>query len=113
MRVLLFFVLGFVLTFPRFSSAGEIQDQCKERGIIVKNLTTRDLWFKRDGGECYLWDENKTFAVRAGERVEIFSDLVCETRYCENIRSYEDYRAFDTNGDCSIRVLPACSLSDI
>lgn len=88
-------------------------DPCREKGLIIKNLTTRGLWFKRDGGDCYLWDENKIFSIKADEKFEIFSDLVCETLYCENVRHYRDYRSFDTDGDCAIRVLPGCRLSDM
>lgn len=110
-RLLLTF--GVVLTLPQLCPAAPAEDPCREKGVIVKNLTTRDLWITKDGGDCYLWDENKTFSIKPEEKVGIFSDLICKTRYCENVGSYIDYRSFDANGDCVIRVLPGCNLSDI
>jgi hypothetical protein len=96
---------------PSFAAAKD--DPCKEEGIIVKNLSTRDLWYRKDGGPCFYWDKNKTFVIRPGEKIEIFSDLVCRTNYCKDNPSYKDYRNVDSNGNCAVAIHPGCKISDM
>lgn len=107
------FFASLAVLFAAPSFASQLEDPCKEKGMIVKNLTTRDLWYKMEGGPCYYWDENKTFVIRPGEKIGIFSDLVCKTQYCRHDPEYKDYRSVDSNGDCAAAVLPGCRLSDI
>ncbi len=89
------------------------EDVCAGRGMVVRNLTTVDLWYLREGGECFKWKQNKLFVIKPDEHLEIFSDMVCEKRYCKRYLTYESYRAVDGDNDCRVRVLPGCSLSDM
>lgn len=103
------FVLG---TFSLQSASGAQEDPCKDAGIIVKNLTVRDLWYKADGGPCFYWDENKTFVIRPGEKIGVFSDMVCKTAYCRDNPAYKDYRSADSNHNCAVAIHPGCRISD-
>lgn len=103
----------FVLPFATPSFAAKKDDPCREKGIIVKNLTTRDLWYKHNGGACTIWVKDHIFVIKPDETVDIFSDLICKTKYCKDDLNYEAYRTFDVNGDCRIRILPGCNISDM
>ena len=105
-------LLASVAVSVQFSAAGE-NDPCREKGMIVKNLTTRDLWRKGSDGKCYLWNDNHVLVIRQGDQVSIFSDLICRSPYCGNDPTYEDYKAVDKNGNCAVRILPGCTLSDM
>lgn len=89
------------------------KDACKEEGIIVKNLTTRELWRKTDGGACFIWQKDHTFVIKPGDKIGIFSDLTCETYYCKENPTYKSYKTVDKNGNCAVRVLSGCRLSDM
>lgn len=89
------------------------KDACREEGIIVKNLTTRDLWRKTDGGACFVWRKDHTFTIKPGDKIGIFSDLTCETYYCKDNPTYKAYKVADKDGSCGVRILPRCKLSDM
>jgi hypothetical protein len=93
------------------SAAGE--DVCGKEGIVVKNLTTVDLWYKRDEDNCFKWKQNKIFSIRPDESVQLFSDLTCETSYCGYHPNYDSFRSTDKDKNCRVRILPSCSLSDM
>ncbi|MBE0426803.1 MAG: hypothetical protein IBX72_09170 [Nitrospirae bacterium] len=109
---ILFIILIVLSLFAGSSLAVAEEDPCREEGIVVKNLTLTSLWFKRDGGDCYIWQRNKIFVIRPQDNIEIFSDLTCETKYCNDL-TYKDYKSFDEDGNCRVRILTGCTLSDM
>ncbi len=88
-------------------------DPCSEQGIIVRNSTMLDLWYKRNGGACTIWIHEHIFVIQPSDTIEIFSDSVCEKPYCNENPGYSDYRSFDTNGNCGVKILPNCNISDM
>ena len=107
------FISFFLTTLWAGYSFAEPKDPCREAGIIVKNLTTRDLWYKSKTGPCSLWVKNHIFAIKPGDNIGIFSDMTCETNYCSDNPAYKGYKTIDSNGDCRVRILPGCKLSDM
>jgi hypothetical protein len=97
--------------FPMFPAFAE--DLCAEGGILIKNMTMLDLWYRRDDGECAIWIHNHVFVIKPKEKVKIYSDMVCETLYCTDNPSYKDYKAADADGNCRVKILPYCTLSDM
>ncbi len=94
-------------------SAAQQADACARKGILVKNMTMLDLWYKRNGGDCKIWIHNHVLFIKPKGSVEIFSDMACSTLYCGPNPSYKTYKSIDENSDCKVRILPDCSLSDI
>jgi hypothetical protein len=88
-------------------------DRCRESGIIVKNFTLVDRWYKRNNGECTIWNHHKVFIINQGETIEIFSDMTCRTFYCSENPLYKDYLSADENANCAVKILPYCSLTDM
>jgi hypothetical protein len=111
--IAIFFTFTLFAIFAIPLSAATREDRCSEEGIIVKNLTTLDLWYKKNSGVCSMWKRNHIFRIKPGDRMEIFSDLSCGTLYCGHNPRYKDYRSLDTNGDCRVRILPRCNISDM
>lgn len=95
-----------------YASAEQKSDPCMESGIIVRNLTTRDLWYMRNGGDCKFWHHNHVLVIEPDDRILIFSDMDCEKTYCKFL-TYKDYRSYDKNRDCRVRILPGCKPSDM
>lgn len=106
-------VAGFLIASPSF--AAKKDDLCREEGIIVKNLTAHNLWYKQNGkdGACYIWIKDHIFVIKPGESIGIFSDMTCQKRYCPKNPEYKDYKAADRDRDCRVRILPGCKLSDM
>lgn len=102
-----------VLDFCAVYSFAATEDPCSKEGIIVKNMTMLDLWYKKNGGECKIWIHNHIFNIKPEDTVEIFSDLACEKRYCKDNPTYRIYKSLDMNDDCAVRILPHCTLSDM
>ena len=104
-----------LLIFALFAAplSAEAEDLCSGEGIIVKNMTMLDLWYKKNGGSCTIWIHEHIFRIKPKDNIEIFSDLTCKKKYCKNNPTYRDYKSLDTNGDCSVRILPDCNLSDM
>ena len=88
-------------------------DRCSEDGIIVKNLTLVDLWYKKNNGPCTIWRDNHIFTIKPQDTFDIYSDLVCETSYCSRNPLYNDYRKVDQDEDCAVRILRNCNISDM
>ncbi|HET6513965.1 MAG TPA: hypothetical protein VFG09_02310 [Thermodesulfovibrionales bacterium] len=105
---ILFLVL---LAIPSFGRAQE--DPCSQQGIIVRNATMVDLWYKEDGGECIIWTHEHLLTVRPGVSIDIFSDRDCQIPYCKDNPAYKNYKSVDSNGNCRVRMLPLCNLSDM
>jgi len=102
-----------IIAFHAMPLSAETADPCGEQGVIVRNSTMLDLWYKRNGGACTIWIHEHIFVIQPKDTVEIFSDLNCERLYCPNNPTYSDYRSFDTNGNCGVKILPNCSISDM
>jgi hypothetical protein len=104
-------ILSLIL-FATCSFAAEGVDDCAKEGIAVENLTMLDLWYKKDGGDCFIWVHGHVLFIKPDEVINIFSDLSCKTQYCKKHPSYKEYKAVDANGNCEVRILPDCSVSD-
>lgn len=89
------------------------KDPCARKGIVVKNLSMVNLWYMSNGGACTLWKHDHIFIIKPGDTIEIFSDLTCETMYCDENPTYKVYKSFDSDGNCRVRVLTQCTLSDM
>ena len=89
------------------------QDRCSGEGIVVKNMTMLDLWYRKNSADCTILKKNYMFRIGKGDTVEIFSDLTCSRLYCEENPGYEKYKSLDADGNCRVRILPLCNLSDM
>ena len=94
-------------------SAGGEKDPCAAGGITVRNATMLNLWYKKNNGPCQIWVHEHLIKITPEDRLEIFSDLTCETLYCAGNPKYEDYRDVDSEGDCRVKILPYCNVSDM
>jgi len=88
-------------------------DPCSENGIMLRNATMLDLWYKKNDGACSIWIHEHRFTIKPKDTVRIYSDMDCKTLYCPENPSYKDYRSLDANGNCGVRILPKCNLSDM
>jgi hypothetical protein len=104
--VLLFLVLTRVPCF-----AGD-EDPCKDQGITVRNLSFKEIWYKQKDGDCTILKRNYSFNIKPNDEIRLFSDMVCETPYCPACK-YSDYKAYDANNDCRVKILPVNALADI
>jgi len=102
-----------VIAFSAIPLSAETGDSCSEQGIIVRNSTMLDLWYKRNGGPCTILIHEHIFVIQPKDTVEIFSDNVCERPYCSENPDYSAYRSVDTNGNCGVKILPGCNISDM
>lgn len=93
-------------------SLADDTDPCKEQGITVKNLSLKEMWYKQKGGACTILKRNYFFVIKPEQEISLFSDLICETPYCL-ARKYTDYRSYDTDGNCRVRILSGNTLSDM
>jgi hypothetical protein len=110
-KIFIVFFIIFLFGIPSLSeSAG---DTCRGNGVIVKNLSTIDLWYKQNNGACFKWKKYKIFTIKPDDTVEIFSDMICKTPYCNNISTYQNYKSYDRDDNCSVRILPGCNISDM
>jgi hypothetical protein len=112
-RLMVFIIclISGVFAIPLLSGAEE--DLCHEQGIIIGNQTMLDLWYKKNGGDCTIWRHGHILTIKPEDTVGIFSDMICEKGYCTGNTIYNDLKPFDTDLDCRVRILPACSLSDM
>ncbi len=103
----------FLFLFSTMSACFAVdEDPCKDQGITVKNLSFKDIWYKRQGGSCIILKRNYFFSIKPEEEIRLFSDMVCETPYCPAC-TYPDYKSYDANGDCRVKILPENTLSDM
>ncbi len=101
------------VAFPGGFSFAEEKDPCKEQGILVRNATMLDLWYTKDGGQCTILIHEHLVRVKPGDSLKIFSGMDCKSLYCTKNPAYRDYKSVDVNGDCRVRILPGCKLSDM
>jgi hypothetical protein len=105
-------VVSFFLFYAMSACFAKDEDPCKDQGIIVKNLSFKEIWYKPQGGNCIVLKRHNTFTIKPAEEISLFSDIVCKTPYCPASK-YTDYKSYDVNGDCSVRILPHNTLSDM
>lgn len=98
----------FTTTVPAFAEG----NNCTNKEISVSNQVAVNLWYKRDGGNCSLLNKHNIFLVFPGEGFQIYSDSTCKTKYCSGL-IHEDFKSFDRDGDCRVRILTGCILSDM
>ncbi len=89
------------------------EDPCSNDGIVVRNITTIDLWYKQSNSGCLKWKQNKLFTIKPDEMITLYSDLDCKTSYCGREFGYDKYRSIDTDGNCRVKILTRCTLSDM
>ena len=115
MKKILFIYLSvlFLFLFSAMSASFAVdEDPCKDQGITVRNLSLKEIWYKRQGGDCIILKRNYSFTIKSEEEIRLFSDNVCETPYCPAC-TYADYKSYDADGDCRIKILPENTLSDM
>lgn len=110
-RVLTTSLIILVSVVPLLAAAEE--DPCGKEGIMVRNATMLDLWYKKNGGECFIWIHEHLFSIKPGDRIDIFSDSNCKTLYCTDNPTYKSYKSIDASGDCRVKILPNCTLADM
>lgn len=108
--ILALFLLLLCARIPVVFAADE--DPCKDQGITVKNLSFKEIWYQSRGGSCTILKRNYFFIIKPEEEIRLFSDMVCETPYCPAC-TYEDYRLYDLDHNCRVRILPGNILSDM
>jgi hypothetical protein len=111
-------VAGFVLFLIAIASVAPLfaagkGDPCREKGIVVRNATMLNLWYKKNDGQCTIWIHEHLVTIKPEDGMKIFSGMDCTVLYCKNNPAYKEYRSVDTNGNCRVRILPDCRLSDM
>jgi hypothetical protein len=109
--VLATFLIFMLYAVPVF--AAQEEDQCREDGITVRNATMLDLWYKRNDGECLIWIHEHLFTIKSEDSIDIYSDMNCKTLYCTDNPTYKKYKSADADGNCRVKILPACNISDM
>jgi len=96
---------------PLIATAAE--DSCRKEGIMVRNATMLDLWYKKNGGKCFIWVHEHLLTLKPEDRIDIFSDSNCQTLYCTDNPTYKSFKSIDTSGDCRAKIIPDCILADM
>jgi hypothetical protein len=100
-----------LFTVPLLAQTDE--DPCREEGLVVRNMTMLDLWYKKKDSDCFIWKRDKLFVIKPKDTIYIFSDSICKTQYCKDNPTYNIYKSFDTDGNCRVKILSNCTLSDM
>jgi hypothetical protein len=107
-----FIVIAFALTlFPLSASADE--DPCRKTGICILNMIQLGSWVRRNEGPCSIWHRNYLMPVKPGDVLIIYSDMECQKEYYSKTPAYEDYKSFDANQDCRVKILPDRTIEDL
>jgi hypothetical protein len=91
-------VLDFI---PLLTSADG--DLCRETGTILNHIGL-DLSYTRNG-DCYLWKHTHRINVKPEDTIIIYRNMDCMIEYFSKNPTYDDYKSFDTNQNCIIRIL--------
>jgi hypothetical protein len=43
----------------------------------------------------------------------MYRDMTCETAYCSQNPTYDDYNSIDSNQNCRVVIFPDCTLADM
>ncbi len=97
--------------FPLLASADE--DPCRQTGIYILNQMMLDSWYTRNGGDCYIWRHARKLIVKPEDTVIIYRDVDCKIEYFSKNPTYDDYKSFDANQNCEIRILLDRTLGDL
>lgn len=103
-----FFLFLFSI-FPVCIAADE--DPCAGQGVTVRNLSLDDLWYMREGSGCVMLKRNYSFVLQPETSIGVFSDMLCTEQFCPLLR-YGDYKSYDADGNCRVKILSGCALSD-
>ena len=107
-----FMVIALALTlFPLLASADE--DPCRKTGICILNMIQLGSWVRRNEGPCSIWHRNYLMPVKPGDVLIIYSDMECQKEYYSKTPAYEDYKSFDANQDCRVKILPDRTIEDL
>jgi len=106
-----FFLL--VMVSAKDAPASAEGDNCENKKMYISNQVTVNLWYKRDGGNCSLLNKHNIVMVFPGEDFQIYSDSDCKTKYCSDSLKQKDLKSTDRDGDCRVRILNGCILSDM
>ena len=102
-----------LIIFPAISEcAMSEENSCEQQGIVVRNLHTAPLWYKMNDGNCVKWRRSHLFTINTQDTLEIFSDM-CTSLFCSAPLSFADLKSYDTDGNCRVRILRGCSISDM
>jgi hypothetical protein len=111
---ILFFLMVISLTFfSLLASADEDGDPCRDAGIYIGNHTMLDLWYSLNGGPCTFWGHEHLLILKPDETLVIYRDMACKIEYCRKTPAYDDYKSFDVNHNCRVRLLSDCTPSDM
>ncbi len=110
--VILSLFIVFMTTLFSFWSVAK-EDPCAEMGMYIRNRTTIDVWYTRNGGSCTFWPDDHILILKPGETLLIYRDMTCETAYCPKNPTYDDYKSLDANHNCRVRILPDCTFADM
>ncbi len=89
------------------------EDTCRETGIYIGNQSMINLWYIRNGGACAIFATGHLIIIKPEDTLIIYRDTICETEYCSNNPTYNDYKFLDANQNCRVRILPKCNVSDM
>lgn len=87
-------------------------DLCAGQGVTVRNLSLDDLWLMREGSDCVMLKRNYSFVLQPATSAGVFSDMLCTKQFCP-LLGYRDYRSYDADGNCRVKILPGCALADM
>ncbi len=103
--------LGALALIPPQVSAQE--DPCKPTGLFINNSTDLDIWYKLNEGACHGWvHDSIRLNIKAGDKLNLYRDLTCQTPYCPETLTYQRLTARDANRDCTVLVIPDCDVGD-
>ena len=105
-----FMVIALTL-FALLGSADE--DACRKTGIYILNQSQVNSYFTRNDGPCTYWRHHYLLTIKPEDTLIIYEDVDCKTEYFSKNPTYDDYKSFDINGDCRVRILLDGTLSDL
>ncbi len=75
MKQLLSIISLLIVFFLAHLNAFAEEPVCSQDGILVRNLTLDDLWYKKDQELCTILKRNKNFIIKPENIIYIFSDM--------------------------------------
>ena len=107
-----FMVIALALTlFPLLASGDE--DPCRKTGVCILNMIQVGSWVRLNEGPCTIWHRHYLMPVKPEDVLIIYSDSECKTEYYSKIPTYNDYKSFDANQDCRVKILPDRTIDDL
>jgi hypothetical protein len=107
-----FMVIALALTlFPLLASGDE--DSCRKTGVCILNMIQLGSWVRLNEGPCTIWHRHYLMPIKPGDVLIIYSDIECKTEYYSKNPTYDDYKSFDANQDCRVKILPDRTIDDL